>query len=318
MKILSKIFAALIAATLSLNLWAASALIEAEQLKQRLGEPRLVLIDLRSEADYQAGHIPGATNAAYGSYGWRATVDGIVGKLPPVAELAAKVGALGVSPESWVVLIPYGANSSDIGSAARVYWTFKYLGHEQVSIVNGGHRAWQAGAYALSKQAESYEQQAPYPVNLNEQLLVTSAELKSRLESDDLQTVDARTNLQYDGWEKHPKALRGGALPASQRLPQQDLVDPKTGKFYSSEQILQVATANGWLPQSGVELVSYCNTGHWAATSWFALSEVAGVEDVRLYDGSMVEWTSDAEAPLQNQRSRIELLWYEAKKWWQS
>ena len=318
MKIFSKILGALILATLSVNLWAASALIEAEQLNQRLNEPELVLIDLRSEADYQAGHIPGATNAAYGSYGWRATVDGIVGKLPPVADLASKVGALGVSPESWVVLIPYGNNSSDIGSAARVYWTFKYLGHEQVSIVNGGHRAWQSGAYELSEAAESYAQQAPYPANLNEQLLVTSAELKSRLADDDLQTVDARTDLQYDGWEKHPKALRAGALPASQRLPQQDLIDPATGKFYSSEQILDVAAANGWLPQSGVELVSYCNTGHWAATSWFALSEVAGIEDVRLYDGSMVEWTSDAAAPLQNERNRIEMMWYEAKKWWQS
>ncbi|MEC7558641.1 MAG: sulfurtransferase, partial [Pseudomonadota bacterium] len=41
-----------------------------------------------------------------------------------------------------------------------------------------------------------------------------------------------------------------------------------------------------------------CNTGHWAATNWFVLSEVLGRDDVKLYDGSMVEWTADGSNPL--------------------
>ena len=45
-------------------------------------------------------------------------------------------------------------------------------------------------------------------------------------------------------------------------------------------------------------IVSYCNTGHWAATNWFVLSEVLGRDDVKLYDGSMVEWTADGSNPL--------------------
>ena len=45
-------------------------------------------------------------------------------------------------------------------------------------------------------------------------------------------------------------------------------------------------------------IVSYCNTGHWAATNWFVMSEVLGKDNVKLYDGSMVEWTADSSLPL--------------------
>ena len=44
--------------------------------------------------------------------------------------------------------------------------------------------------------------------------------------------------------------------------------------------------------EEGEQVVSFCNTGHWAATNWFALSEVAGIENVKLYPGSMVEYSS--------------------------
>ena len=42
---------------------------------------------------------------------------------------------------------------------------------------------------------------------------------------------------------------------------------------------------------SGVTLVSFCNTGHWASTNWFALSEIAGIPNVKLYPESMVGWS---------------------------
>ena len=56
--------------------------------------------------------------------------------------------------------------------------------------------------------------------------------------------------------------------------------------------------------------VSYCNTGHWAATDWFVLSEILGRKDVRLYSGSMVEWTADPSRPLASARTK----WDDLKK----
>jgi thiosulfate/3-mercaptopyruvate sulfurtransferase len=57
-------------------------------------------------------------------------------------------------------------------------------------------------------------------------------------------------------------------------------------------------------------VTSYCNTGHWAATDWFVLSEVLGRADVKLYAGSMVEWTADARRPVDSQRTK----WDDLKK----
>ena len=65
-------------------------------------------------------------------------------------------------------------------------------------------------------------------------------------------------------------------------------------------------------------MVAFCNTGHWAATDWFGLSEVAGLSGVKLYAGSMVDWTQSQEPPLMaNQPTRAEALAYDAKQWWE-
>lgn len=64
------------------------------------------------------------------------------------------------------------------------------------------------------------------------------------------------------------------------------------------------------------ETVAFCNTGHWAATNWFALSEVAGQKNVSLYAGSMVDWTQDSKAlPMDNVPSRVKQLAIDAKLW---
>ena len=58
------------------------------------------------------------------------------------------------------------------------------------------------------------------------------------------------------------------------------------------------------------EAVAFCNTGHWAATNWFVLSEILGRKDVTLYDGSITEWTADASRPIESARTK----WDDLKK----
>ena len=59
--------------------------------------------------------------------------------------------------------------------------------------------------------------------------------------------------------------------------------------------------------------VSFCNTGHWASTNWFVMSEIAGNKAVKLYPASVVEW-SQAERPMQNQPSRVTALVQDVKR----
>ena len=69
---------------------------------------------------------------------------------------------------------------------------------------------------------------------------------------------------------------------------------------------------------SGQGAVAFCNTGHWAATDWFGMSEVAGMPHVKLYAGSMVDWTQQPDYPaLQNAPGRGEQLMRATQQWWQ-
>lgn len=301
--------AALATATFLAAAAGAAPLVSADWLSSRTGDDNLVVVDLRQGEDYSAGHIPGALNAAYGKFGWRTTVDGVVGMLPPVAQINSLIGSLGITPDKQVVVVPYGKNSSDVGAAARVYWTFRVLGHDNVSLLDGGQQAWNSqDLYLLERPANVPVPAADYPGKVDATLLIDTVALLEQVESGAVQPVDARTDEQWNGEKKHPKARTAGAIPTAQRLPQADLIDPATGKFVGKRQIVTVARNNGWSLDGSKPLVSYCNTGHWAATAWFALSEVAGVPGVKLYDGSMVAWTGIESNPLINTPSRAEQI----------
>jgi thiosulfate/3-mercaptopyruvate sulfurtransferase len=88
--------------------------------------------------------------------------------------------------------------------------------------------------------------------------------------------------------------------------------------FTSGPTAIDPASAQKLLADSGFKkdatLVSFCNTGHWAATNWFALSELAGAENVKLYPESMVDW-SNAGLPMANVPGLMQNLWKQVKGW---
>ncbi len=290
---------------------AVTPLVDTDWLASNLDDPDLAIIDVRSAIDgsnaetFAAGHIPGAVYASYTGAGWREAQDGVPGKLPPVERVSNLIGSLGVDNDDSVVIVPAGVNSTDFGSAARVYWTFKYLGHEDVAILNGGYQAWVDAGGDVATGA-SQPQAADFAVDLQPELLADTAAVEAALEGGD-QLVDARPAAQYSGEAKHPAARAAGTIPGAASLEQQLLVEAGSARFLDRgrvESLIETAGIDGDGP-----VVSFCNTGHWAATAWFALSEVAGLESVALYDGSMTEWTQDPSLPLaQGQQALTELL----------
>src|SRR6185437_12034939 len=104
--------------------------------------------DIRSAIDgskpetFAQGHIPGAVHSDYDKAGWRVTRNNVPFMVPTTADLE-------IDENSYVVVVPAGVNVLDFGSAARTYWTLKYAGVGQVSILDGGLAAWKAVGYAL-------------------------------------------------------------------------------------------------------------------------------------------------------------------------
>ena len=280
----------------------ATPLVEPSWLAGKLGDDRLVVIDLRNKLDggsydtYLEGHIPSAIHSDYLRDGWRVGRDDVVGLLPEPAQFEALARKLGVSGNSHVVLVPAGVNSTDFGSSARAYWTFKVFGHDNVSILDGGFAAWKA---AYPGRIESGAPVAPAPgdftARFQPQGYVTTEEVRQIVDAGTGATLlDGRTKEQFLGDAKHPKAATGGRIPGAELIFQENAYDVEANRLKS---LAELDAIYGNLdPQ--LPIVSYCNTGHWAATNWFVLSEVLGHDDVKLYDGSMVEWTADSANPL--------------------
>ncbi len=289
---------------------AVTPLVGSDWLAQHLGDDDLVVIDVRSGIDgtdadgFAAGHIPGAVYSSYTAAGWRVAEGNVPGKLPDVARLEALIGGLGVDNDDTVVIVPAGVSSTDFGSAARVYWTFKYLGHDDVAILNGGYRAWVESGGAVEAGAVN-----PTPASFTAQpqpsLLADTNDVEAAVASG-AQLVDARPANQYRGDAKHPAALAAGTIPGAASLEERLLVEDGSAYFLDAAEVNQLIETAG-IRDDG-PAISFCNTGHWAATAWFALSEVAGIETA-LYDGSMTEWTQDPSRSLvQGQQALSELL----------
>jgi len=191
--------------------------------------------------------------------------------------------------------VPAGVSATDFGSAARVYWTLKAAGHPAVSILDGGFAAWRAAAYPIETGRNP-----PSPKIFTAKLDLSLLAQVEAVERNAVATlVDARPASFFDGREKAPAAKAYGHIPGALNLDSASFYDPATNRLRPKDQLKAIAAA---LPSGPV--VTYCNTGHWAATDWFVLSVILGRPDVRLYDGSMVEWTADAGHPVASARTR--------------
>lgn len=275
-------------------------LVTVDWLDQNLGEDNLVVIDVRSGIDgsdretFEEGHIPGAVYSNYVEAGWRQSEDGVPGKLPPEEDVAELIGSLGIDDETDVVIVPAGVGSTDFGSAARVYWTFQVMGHDRVSILNGGHKAWVEADKPLESGWNEPET-ARFEPDFRPELIANAEEVSQAREAG-IQLVDNRPAPQYRGEEKHPAARASGTIPDALNLEQQNLTQEGTAFMINRE------TLNDLMEQANVngdrQTITFCNTGHWAALGWFALSEIGGQDNVAMYDGSMVDWSQDDNRPL--------------------
>lgn len=296
--------------------WASAAqpLLTPAQLSALLPAAAQVrVIDIRDPKAYGLQHIPGAVNAPYGKWRGPATNPG---ELPDVSQLTQLVQSLGLTPTVHAVVVSTGADATDFGASARVYWTLKTLGLKELSIVNGGMKAWTDAKLPLDNAAVKIAASNWQPA-LNTELIATRDDIRQHLDLSNAALVDSRPDAFYQGKTRAPAAKLSGTLPGAQQLDFNQWFVPGTSIFVDAAAAKQIAAKVQ--RQSGQDMVAFCNTGHWAATDWFGLSEMAGLPNVKLYAGSMVDWTQQPGTPaLANQPSRFESLAYDARQWWQS
>lgn len=271
----------------------------------RTGDP--LILDIRGE-QVEDGRIPGAVSAPYGRF--RGPQEN-PGQLLSDEQFTEVFRSLGVEADRPTVIVYQGRDETDFGAAARVYWTLKSGGVRTLSILNGGMNAWLEDETRPVAESTSAPAPSDYTVTISDRWLADREDVMAIVEGDrSARLIDARPESFHEGEMAHPAAARPGTLPQSEYF-------THSGWFTGGPAIVDAAAAKRLAAENGFEtgdtLVSFCNTGHWAATNWFALSELAGVEDVKLYPESVVGW-SNAGLPMANTPGLIDTFLKKVKE----
>jgi thiosulfate/3-mercaptopyruvate sulfurtransferase len=268
-------------------------LVEADDLANALDTKQPVLLDIRNDG-YSDSHVDGALWAPYKLF--RGTKDN-PGRLMDLAVLEEHLEKLGLEQDEPIVIISEGNTDTDFGAAARVYWTLKSTGFTDLSILNGGRIAWRDANLPLNNTLETA---VPSQLDLefDTTWLADTQHVSSVVEGENSGLlVDARLPEFFAGDKAHGAAKRPGTLPGAINQSYATFFENGAAAISTPTDISALKASLGI--KGDEEVISFCNTGHWAATHWFALSELANVENAKLYAGSMVEY-SNADLPMEN------------------
>ena len=291
---------------------ATQPLLSPPELAARLADPQLRVIDIRAGTQegkpaYDVGHIPGALSAPYAK--WRGPKDN-PGRLPDTAKLSALIQSLGIDSGTPVVVVYEGADATEFGAAARVVWTLKAAGLANVSILNGGMKSWRAAGQPVTQEVGTVPP-SRYAVKLDDQLIATQDEVAQVLARQSARLLDARPAPYFHGETRHAAARTPGTLVGAKNVSHDVWFVGDSATMQSTDEVRRIAAREGI--ETDVATVSFCNTGHWAATNWFVLSEVLGQKEVKLYPESMVGW-SQAGLPMANVPGRLAQFWLQIRE----
>ncbi|MES9855833.1 MAG: rhodanese-like domain-containing protein [Sedimenticola sp.] len=282
--------------TLSFTL-SAKPLVDSEWLQANKGNEALVILDLQPEPAYQRYHIPGAVNSNYGDWR-RENSKGVAQMMTPPKKLGKLIGKLGIDNKSLVLLVTTGSGAGDMATAARVYWSFKALGHDNISILDGGLIGYaNKRRYPLQKGVNRPEEKT-FNIALREHYLPDAAAVKQAL-SEGALAVDNRSRAEFLGIYLAGGKERTGNLPQAVNLNYEWLTLNGGGTMQSPDNLKKIYTASQ-VPVTGPQ-INYCHTGHRAALGWFVSHELLGNTQARLYDGSTTEWAVKPSLPMELQ-----------------
>jgi len=242
------------------------------------------------------GHIPGAVSVAWKTLVTKGLEEEIPLKamLPSAAAFTEQMRECGVDSDSAVIVAGRGTNAKDQAYAARLYFTLKYFGHDNVALLDGGTAQWAKDGRPLLYTKDSPEKGHFVVAETRDHLIANTVEVDSALESGDVQLVDCRTEDFYVGLNFRGDLVSPdykGHLSGARTLPFVLLArNAPPATLFSPQELRNVAAVKGVDPD--VATIVYCNTGVAASLGWFALHERLGNEHTRLYDGSMHAWST--------------------------
>ena len=279
---------------------AAPRVVTTGWLDRNLETPGVVVIDVRSEANYNFAHIPGAVNYPYA--GWEPLHPERQCQLMPTpGQFTQMMQSLGINSSSHVIIYDHGNTESDATKGGSAVWIMESMGHDQVSYLDGGFTKWTFEGRIVDKKKP-----APRPGNfvarLDASKVASMQEVTANLKTREWVLVDDRSADQYFGTTKRPDAKRYGHLPGALCFPAAFMTNagpnqsPATLK--STRELAAMAAGVGIPPDRGTRIITYCNSGQQAGMAYFVLHDLLGYRNVKVYDGSILEYSAVEGLPL--------------------
>jgi len=256
---------------------------------------KIVEVDYDPENGYKKGHIKGAS-----LIWWKRDINDPIARdiinKEQFQELMAKNGI-----KSDTEVIMYGDFNNWF--AAFSFWVFKYYGHENIKIMNGGRKKWELENREYTTEEPQIDKTSYTAKEPDEQLREYLDGVKKALDDNNIVMVDVRSPKEFTGEITAPPeypmehAQRGGHIPGANNIPWSTAVNDADGTFKSAEELKQIYESKGITSDKNV--ICYCRIGERSSHSWFVLKYLLGYPNVSNYDGSWTEWGNMIKNPIE-------------------
>jgi thiosulfate/3-mercaptopyruvate sulfurtransferase len=272
-------------------------LVSTDWLEAQLGSPDLVVLDgsfhlpnagRDAAQEYREARIPGAQ--FFDINGVADLSTDLPHMLPTPEEFAAQIRAMGVHANSRVVAY----DATNMSGAARVWWTFRAMGFDNIAVLDGGFQKWRRENRAVETGEPNMPEPGDFVADFRPERVRSLAEVEALIGSG-AQIADARSAGRFAGDEPEPRAVpRLGHIPGSLNVPFAEFLSPD-GTLLAPDQLAAVLTSHN--VDTSKPVVATCGSGVTACMIALALA-VTGNDQTAVYDGSWAEW-SGSSAPVE-------------------
>ena len=271
------------------------SLVNTAWLAEHGDDPNVRIIEINREVldPSQSDHIPGAIGWHWKTMLW----DPRQRQFPSPDVFAERLGQAGITNETTVVLCGTPVQYGTYG-----WWVFKYLGHRDVRLLDGGMTRWVQDGRPLSREVPSVRPLTYQPTAVNEQMRAGRDDVLHALTTPETTIIDHRSFEEYSGARVAPPgmadvgAVRYGRMPGALHLPYTSLLN-EDDTFKSPEELRALVAPI--LRDEDAPAISYCRLSHRASLACFVMTEILGYRSVRVYDGSWTEWGSMVGVPIE-------------------
>jgi len=261
-------------------------LIEPRQLKDRLNDPNLVIVDLCNLSLYQQRHVPGAIHLP--GHHLVAGTPPVPGACPDEGQLVEIIGYLGIDDSKQVIVY----DDEGGGWAGRLAWTLDLMGFNNWLYLNGGILSWINEGMPTESNPNQPVSSQPI-ATINNQVRITVDEILTALEEANFAVWDARSPAEYRG--DTVRSARGGHIPGAINLEWTELMDRQNNLRIRDD--AQQLLDNLGLSKDK-QITTHCQSHHRSSFTYM-VARILGYKTIRGYDGSWAEWGNLEHTPVE-------------------